>query len=42
MFVGAGTITNVVAVLVGSGLGMLIGHRLPARAAPPSPRRSAW
>lgn len=31
MFVGAGTITNVVAVLVGSGLGMLIGHRLPAR-----------
>ncbi|MFZ0140824.1 MAG: DUF554 domain-containing protein [Aeromicrobium sp.] len=31
MFIGAGTITNVVAVLVGSGLGMLIGHRLPAR-----------
>ena len=31
MFVGAGTITNVVAVLIGSGLGMLIGHRLPAR-----------
>lgn len=31
MFVGAGTITNVVTVLVGSGLGMLIGHRLPAR-----------
>lgn len=31
MFIGAGTITNVVTVLVGSGLGMLIGHRLPAR-----------
>ena len=31
MFIGAGTITNVVAVLIGSGLGMLIGHRLPAR-----------
>ena len=31
MFIGAGTITNIVAVLVGSGLGMLIGHRLPAR-----------
>ena len=31
MFVGAGTLTNVVAVLIGSGLGMLIGHRLPAR-----------
>ena len=31
MFVGAGTLTNVVAVLVGSGVGMLIGHRLPAR-----------
>ena len=31
MFVGAGTITNVATVLIGSGLGMLIGHRLPAR-----------
>ncbi|MGH3474712.1 MAG: DUF554 domain-containing protein [Aeromicrobium sp.] len=31
MFTGAGTITNVVTVLVGSGLGMLIGHRLPGR-----------
>ena len=31
MFIGAGTIINVVAVLIGSGLGMLIGHRLPAR-----------
>lgn len=31
MFIGAGTITNVVTVLVGSGIGMLIGHRLPAR-----------
>jgi uncharacterized membrane protein YqgA involved in biofilm formation len=31
MFIGAGTVTNVVAVLVGAGLGMLIGHRLPTR-----------
>ena len=31
MFVGAGTITNVATVLIGSGLGMLIGHRLPTR-----------
>jgi uncharacterized protein len=31
MFVGAGTLTNVATVLVGSGLGMLIGHRLPGR-----------
>ena len=31
MFIGTGTVTNLVAVLVGSGLGMLIGHRLPAR-----------
>ncbi|MRJ77743.1 DUF554 family protein [Aeromicrobium sp. SMF47] len=28
MFVGYGTATNVVAVLAGSGLGLLIGHRL--------------
>lgn len=28
MFVGFGTVTNVVAVVVGSGLGLLIGHRL--------------
>jgi uncharacterized membrane protein YqgA involved in biofilm formation len=31
MFVGAGTLTNVATILVGAGLGMLIGHRLPAR-----------
>ncbi|MGI9085974.1 MAG: DUF554 domain-containing protein [Aeromicrobium sp.] len=31
MFVGAGTLTNVVTVLIGSGIGMLIGHRLPGR-----------
>jgi len=31
MFVGAGTLTNVATVLIGSGLGMLIGHRLPGR-----------
>ena len=30
MFVGAGTLTNVVTVLLGAGLGLLIGHRLPA------------
>ncbi|WP_456698169.1 DUF554 domain-containing protein [Aeromicrobium sp. P5_D10] len=28
MFVGIGTVTNVVTVIVGSGLGLLIGHRL--------------
>ncbi|MCD9197608.1 DUF554 domain-containing protein [Aeromicrobium wangtongii] len=28
MFVGFGTLTNVVTVVVGSGLGLLIGHRL--------------
>ncbi len=28
MFVGFGTVTNVATVLVGSGLGMLVGHRL--------------
>nr|MCW2728425.1 hypothetical protein [Aeromicrobium sp.] len=28
MFVGFGTVTNVVTVVVGSGLGLLIGHRL--------------
>ena len=31
MFVGAGTVANVATVLVGSGLGVLAGHRLPAR-----------
>lgn len=31
MFIGAGTVVNVLAVLAGSGLGLLVGHRLPAR-----------
>lgn len=31
MFRGAGTALNVVTVLVGSGLGVLLGHRLPER-----------
>lgn len=31
MFIGAGTLTNVLTVLVGGGLGLLVGHRLPAR-----------
>lgn len=31
MFVGFGTATNVVAILAGSGLGLLIGHRLSLR-----------
>ncbi|MGJ9412064.1 DUF554 domain-containing protein [Aeromicrobium sp. CF4.19] len=31
MVTGVGTLTNVVTVLVGSGLGLLIGHRLPER-----------
>ena len=30
-FPGAGTLVNVATVLVGSGLGLLLGHRLPAR-----------
>lgn len=30
MFVGFGTVTNVVTVVLGSGLGLLIGHRLSA------------
>lgn len=31
MFVGAGTVTNMATVLVGSGLGVLVGHRLAPR-----------
>lgn len=31
MFRGAGTVLNVLAVLAGSGLGVLLGHRLPQR-----------
>lgn len=31
MFIGAGTLTNVLTVLVGGGLGLLVGHRLPER-----------
>jgi len=31
MFTGAGTVLNVVTVLVGSGIGMLLGHRFPQR-----------
>lgn len=31
MFPGIGTAVNVVAVLVGSGIGVLVGHRLPQR-----------
>lgn len=31
MFIGLGTVVNVVTVLVGSGLGVLVGHRLPER-----------
>jgi len=31
VFIGAGTAVNVVAVLVGSGAGILLGHRLPER-----------
>lgn len=31
MFRGAGTVVNVATVLVGSGLGVLLGHRLPQR-----------
>ncbi|MBA2738300.1 MAG: DUF554 domain-containing protein [Nocardioidaceae bacterium] len=31
MFRGVGTVVNVVAVLLGSGIGVLVGHRLPQR-----------
>lgn len=31
MFIGAGTVINVVAIVVGCGLGLLIGHRFPKR-----------
>ncbi len=31
MFIGAGTLANVATVLIGSGLGLVIGHRLPGR-----------
>ena len=31
MFIGAGTVINVVAIAVGCGLGLLIGHRFPER-----------
>ncbi|MCA0294034.1 MAG: DUF554 domain-containing protein [Actinobacteria bacterium] len=31
MFIGLGTVVNVITVLVGSGLGVLVGHRLPER-----------
>lgn len=31
LFPGAGTVLNVVAVLLGSGLGVVVGHRLPLR-----------
>jgi len=31
VFVGAGTVTNVVTIVVGSGVGLLVGHRFPER-----------
>jgi uncharacterized membrane protein YqgA involved in biofilm formation len=31
MFVGAGTVVNMATVLIGSGLGVVVGHRLPPR-----------
>ena len=31
MFIGLGTAVNVVAVVLGSGIGVLVGHRLPQR-----------
>ena len=31
MFIGFGTVLNVVTVVVGAGLGLLVGHRLPQR-----------
>lgn len=31
MFVGLGTVVNVVAIVIGAGLGVVLGHRLPQR-----------
>lgn len=31
MFIGLGTVVNMVAVVIGSGIGVLVGHRLPNR-----------
>lgn len=31
MFIGSGTVVNVVTVILGSAIGMLLGHRLPVR-----------
>ncbi len=31
MFIGFGTVVNVVTVIVGSAIGLLLGHRLPQR-----------
>ncbi len=31
MFRGFGTVVNITAILVGSGIGVLVGHRLPER-----------
>ena len=31
MFAGAGTLVNIVAIVVGSAAGLVVGHRLPAR-----------
>ena len=37
MFPGIGTVVNVATVLLGTGLGVLLGHRLPSAPATSSP-----
>jgi len=39
---GLGTLANVATVLVGSGIGVLVGHRLPNAPATSSPTASGW
>ena len=42
MFPGIGTVVNVAAVLVGSVIGVLVGHRLASGPATSSPTVSGW
>ena len=42
MFPGFGTLVNVATVMVGSAIGLLLGHRLPNGPGTPSPTRSGW
>ena len=42
MFPGIGTLVNVVAVLLGTVIGVLVGHRLTSAPVTWSPTGSAW